>query len=126
MGDQDFFWEGVDRGKLLFQRCAGCGAVRQPLGPMCPKCQSLEWEPQEAAGKGVIRAWIVSKHPTRPDANPRLVVLVELDDGPRLVSNLIEAHPEDVRLGMPVEVVFEDVDGVFLHQFRLAGAGATQ
>jgi len=121
MGDQDFFWEGVDQGKLLFQRCSGCGRVRQPLGPMCPECQSLEWEPQAAAGRGVIRAWIVSKHPTRPDANPRIVILVELDDGPRLVSNLQGAEPDEVRLGMPVEVVFQDVDGVFLHQFRPAG-----
>jgi len=88
---------------------------------MCPECQSLEWEPQAAAGRGVIRAWIVSKHPTRPDANPRIVVLVELDDGPRLVSNLQGAEPDEVRLGMPVEVVFQDVDGVFLHQFRPAG-----
>jgi uncharacterized OB-fold protein len=122
MGDQDFFWDGVDQRKLLFQRCSGCGAVRQPLGPMCPECQSLEWEPQEAAGRGVIRAWIVSKHPTRPDANPRIVILVELESGERLVSNLQDVEPDKVRLGMPVEVTFGDVDGVFLHQFRPAGA----
>ena len=120
MGDQDFFWDGVDQGKLLFQRCSGCGRVRQPLGPMCPECQSLEWEPQEAAGRGVIRAWIVSKHPTRPDANPRIVILVELESGERLVSNLQAVEPDEVRLGMPVEVTFQDVDGVFLHQFRPA------
>jgi uncharacterized OB-fold protein len=89
---------------------------------MCPKCQSLEWESQEAAGHGVVRAWVVSKHPTRPDANPRIVILVELGDGPRLVSNLQGLAPAEVRLGMAVEVVFQDVDGVFLHQFRPAGA----
>jgi uncharacterized OB-fold protein len=122
MGDQDFFWDGVDREKLLFQRCTRCDTVRQPPGPMCPECQSLEWEPQEAAGRGVIRAWIVSKHPNRPDVNPRIVILVELDDGPRLVSNLQGVAPDEVRLGMPVEVTFQDVDGVFLHQFRLAEA----
>ncbi len=122
MGDQDFFWEGVDKGKLLFQRCSGCGEIRQPLGPMCPQCQSLEWEPREAAGRGVIRAWIVSKHPTRPDAHPRIVILVELEGGQRLVSNLQGVEPDEVRLGMPVEVTFQDVDGVFLHQFHPAGA----
>ena len=122
MGDQDFFWDGVDQGKLLFQRCSRCGAVRQPLGPMCPKCQSLDWESREATGHGVVRAWVVSKHPTRPDANPRIVILVELDGGLRLVSNLLGVAPEEVRLGMPVEVVFRDVGGVFLHQFRPAGA----
>jgi uncharacterized OB-fold protein len=122
MDDQVFFWEGVDRGKLLFQRCSRCGSVRQPPGPMCPECQSLEWQPQEAAGRGVICAWIISKHPTRPDANPRIVILVELDDGPRLVSNLQGVAPDEVRLGMPVEVSFQDVDGVFLHQFRPAEA----
>lgn len=122
MGDQDFFWTGVDQGKLLFQRCSGCGRVRQPAGPMCPECQSLEWEPQEAAGRGVIRAWIVSKHPTRPDAHPRIVILVELENGERLVSNLQGAEPDEVRLGMPVEVAFHDVEGVFLHQFRPIGA----
>jgi hypothetical protein len=122
MGDQDFFWEGVDQGKLLFQRCRSCGAIRQPLGPMCPECQSLEWESQEAEGRGVIRAWIVSKHPTRPDAHPRIVILVELESGERLVSNLQDVEPDEIRLGMPVEVTFQDVDGVFLHQFRPAAA----
>jgi hypothetical protein len=89
---------------------------------MCPQCQSLEWEPQEAAWRGVVRAWIVSKHPTRADANPRIVILVELESGERLVSNLQDAAPDEVRLGMPVEVTFQDVNGVFLHQFRRAAA----
>lgn len=99
MGDQDFFWDGVDQGKLLFQRCADCGTVRQPLSPMCPSCRSFTWEPQEGEGRGVIRAWIVSKHPTRPDANPRIVILVELEGGQRLISNLQGVESDNCQAG---------------------------
>ncbi len=124
--DQDYFWKGVDAGKLLFQQCADCGTVRQfPPQPMCPKCQSLEWQPHEVAGRGVVRAWLLSKHPTKPDAAPRIVILVELAGGLRLVSNLQDTGSEAVRLGMPVEVVFKDIDGVIFHQFRQTQTGAT-
>ncbi|HVM66326.1 MAG TPA: zinc ribbon domain-containing protein, partial [Acidimicrobiales bacterium] len=86
--DNRFFWDGVRDGRLLIQRCSGCGAVRHPPGPMCPRCQSLDWEAIEASGRGTIHSWVLSHHPTEPDAEPRVVVLVDLEEGVRMVGNL--------------------------------------
>ena len=80
---------------------------------------------QESSGHGHVYTWIVSHHPTRPDAEPRVVVLVELDEGVRFVANLLGVAAADVQNGMEVTVSIEDVDGVVLPQFRpTSGAGA--
>jgi uncharacterized OB-fold protein len=119
--DDGFFWEGVAEGKLLLQRCADCGRVRQPPTPMCPNCRSLKTDTQQSTGKGTVYSWILSHHPTEPDAEPRIVVLVDLDEGVRLVSNLIEVDQADVDNGMAVEVCFRQFEGgVTLPQFRPA------
>lgn len=120
MRDDDFFWEGVSNGQLLFQQCSDCGALRHPPGPMCPECQSFAWQPKAASGRGNVCAWIESKHPTRPDEHPRIVALIQLPEGVRLVSNLRELDLDEVRDGLPVEVFYEQIDGQILHQFRPA------
>ena len=71
----------MQTGQLLFQRCTACGTLRHPPAPMCGDCHSLEWDTQESRGNGPVYTWIVSHHPTRPDAEPRIVALVQLDDG---------------------------------------------
>ncbi len=120
-GDNRFFWEGVRAGRLLLQGCAACGRLRHPPGPMCPHCRSLEWEPVESAGRGTVYSWVVSHHPTEPDAEPRIVVLVDLEEGVRLVANLRGVPWSQVVNDLPVEVFFADVGGVRLPQFRAAG-----
>jgi uncharacterized OB-fold protein len=118
--DGRFFWEGLEQGKLLIQRCGSCGALRHPPGPMCPKCQSLEWETLEASGRGTVYSYVVAHHPPVPPFDyPNLVVLVELEEGTRLVSNLVGASREEVEIGMPVicEIV-EVEEGFKLPQFR--------
>lgn len=118
MRDEDFFWAGVDEGRLVAQKCTGCGTLRHPPSPMCANCQSLDWEAQPLSGRGRIFSWLISKHPTEPDAAPRTVILVDLEEGPRLVSNLQgEGVPE---IGAPVELFFADVGGARLPQFRIA------
>ena len=79
-----------------------------------------DWDTQESTGRGTIYTWIQSHHPTEPDAAPRVVVLVELEEGIRMVSNLQGTEIADVRNGMPVEVFFQEFDGVVLPQFRAA------
>ena len=116
--DNRFFWDGVRDGRLLLQRCTSCGALRHPPGPMCPECQSLAWEAVEASGRGTVHSWVVSRHPTEPDAEARTVVLVDLEEGVRLVSNLVGGPAVN---DAPVEVCFMTVDGVPLHQFRPVG-----
>ncbi len=117
--DNRFFWDGVRDGRLLIQRCVGCGELRHPPGPMCPRCLSLEWDTVESSGRGTIYTWVVSHHPTEPDDAARVVVLVDLDEGVRLVANLTGVAWPDVQNDAPVELFFADVDGVALPQFRL-------
>ena len=109
--DSAFWWEGVQTGKLLIQRCAGCGALRHPPRPMCPRCQSLDWDTVESSGKGVVYSFVVSHYPQVPAFDyPLAIGLIELEEGTRLVSNVIDVDPADVHVGMPVEVVFEAVE----------------
>ena len=120
MQDDDFFWDGVNDGKLLFQCCAECGTLRNPPGPMCPNCQSLRWEPRAATGRAKVFSWLLSKHPTRPDENPRIVALLELEEGIRFVSNLQDIALDDIHPGLAVEVFYQEIDGKTLPQFRPA------
>ena len=118
--DDEYFWAGVQRHELLLQRCARCHTLRHPPVPMCGRCHSLEWDTQAAVGRATVHSWIVSHHPTEPDAEPRVVVLVDLEEGVRFVANLIDADLGEVRNEMPVELCFAEIDGVLLPQFRPA------
>jgi uncharacterized protein len=122
--DDEFFWLGVAENRLLLARCAKCSSLQHPPSPMCPVCGSLEWTVQEASGRGTVHSWIVSRHPSFSDDGPRIVALVELEEGVRLVSNLQDVDPAQVANDMDVEVVFREIDGVKLPQFRPAGSGA--
>ena len=117
--DDEYFWEGARAGKLLLQRCGGCGGLRHPPVPMCPECGSLEWEPHEASGRGTVFSWIVSRHPNQPDDEPRIVAVVELQEGIGMVTNLQEIGPDAVENDLAVEVCFTEFEGgVVLPQFR--------
>ena len=120
--DGRFFREGLEQGRLLIQRCASCGELRHPPGPMCPKCHSLEWKVLEASGRGTVYSYVVAHHPPIPPFEyPNLVVLVELEEGTRLVSNLVGVGREEVAIGMPVVCEIVEVEeGFKLPQFRPA------
>ena len=109
-----WFWDGVAEHRLLIQRCTACGTLRQPAAPMCGRCQSVDWDVQAAAGGGTVVTWIVSRHPTDPDAEPRTVALVELDEGVRFVSNVVDG---EVTNGDRVSLTWRDYDGLTLPQF---------
>ena len=123
--DNDFFWEGVEARELRIQRCAGCGKLRHPPGPMCPSCHSLEWDFVRASGRGRLFSYVVAHHPPIPPFEyPNLIALVELEEGTRLVSNLVGVAPGKAAIGMPVEVTFTQVDPeLVLPLFRPAQAG---
>ena len=122
--DDAFFWAGARRGELLIQRCTGCGELRHPPAPMCSNCQSLGWDTLRSAGRGTVYSWVLSHHPTQPDSEPRLVILVDLDEGVRLVSNLLGLAIDDVVPGLLVEVAFVDHGTFTLPQFIAAGAAS--
>lgn len=120
--DTAFFWDGVTAHRLLVQRCRGCGELRHPPRPMCPRCNSLDWDTVESAGRGHVYSFVLPRHPRYPGYDdPHIVVLVELDEGVRLVSNLCAVDPDDVVIGMRVEVFYQTFDdGLVLPQFRPA------
>jgi uncharacterized OB-fold protein len=122
--DSAFFWDAVREHKLLIQRCAGCGALRHPPRPMCPKCNSVEWDTIESTGRGELFSFVMPHHPAFPWFDyPYIVALVELEEGIRFVANLVDITPEETTIGMPVVLGFEHHDNdVVLPVFRPAGA----
>lgn len=118
--DNRFFWEGVKQGKLLIQRCKSCGDLHHPPGPACPKCQSFEWDTIESSGKGTVYSFVVMHYPEVPPFEyPNPVGLIELEEGVRLISQLIGVKPGDVKIGQKVQVEFVTFDGdLTLPQFR--------
>jgi 3-oxo-4,17-pregnadiene-20-carboxyl-CoA hydratase alpha subunit len=125
--DNQFFWDGVAQRRLLIQRCARCHRLQHPPAPMCSGCQGLEMEAIEASGRGTIHSFVVAHHPPIPPFEyPNVVVLVDLEEGTRLVSRLVGVDPDDVAIGMRVTVEYEDAgDGLVLHCFRpIAGSAS--
>jgi uncharacterized protein len=119
--DTSFFWEGAERGELLIQRCAACRTLRHPPGPGCAACGSLEWDTLTASGRGTVYSYAVHHYPPIPGFEPpNLVGLIELEEGTRVVANLTDVDPDDVEIGLAVEVYFRDFEGVVLPQFRPA------
>jgi uncharacterized OB-fold protein/acyl dehydratase len=118
--DSAFWFDAVKQKKLLIQRCTSCGALRHPPRPMCPRCQSLEWGTIESSGRGVVYSYVVNHYPQVPAFDyPLAVALIELEEGTRLVANVVGIDPAAIRIGMPVEaelVVFDDE--LALPQFR--------
>jgi len=118
------FWEAARRHELVAQRCRGCGAHRWPARDLCSRCLSREAEWVAVAGRGVLFSYAVMHqvyHPWFADQVPYAIAVVELAEGVRLVSNLVDCPLDRIRIGMPVEVVFEDVTAeVTLPKFRPA------
>jgi uncharacterized OB-fold protein len=125
--DDQFFWDGVADRTLLLQRCSACGQMRHPPRPMCPACRSLEWETFASTGRGSVLSYVIPRHPVPPGFDDSyVVVLVELDEGARIVSSFA-GDLDDVRNDLPVEVVYEPVepDGRLMHRFRAAPGPAS-
>lgn len=108
------FWNGCARGELLLQRCAACGTLRHPPSPICPRCRSDAHAWVAANGRGTVYTFTVVRQALAKgwDARvPYVVAVVELDEGPRILSNVVDVAPDDVRIGLPVEVVFVESEG---------------
>lgn len=106
------FWDAVQRGELRFQRCARDGKLFFPPAARCPRCWSGEWTWDRVSGRGTVFSFVVfqrSYHPAFRGALPYAVAIVELEDGVRFTTRLVDVRVEDVRVGMPVEVAFTPV-----------------
>lgn len=116
------FFDALAEGRLVIQRCTACRTLGHPPKAMCSCCQSTTFEWQPMSGKGEVYSYVVTHqavHPAFANHTPMATVEVQLVEGPRLTSNLIDVAPADLRIGLPVEAVFEDVGGgVVLPLFR--------
>jgi uncharacterized OB-fold protein len=117
------FWEYCRSGELRAQRCTSCGHLRYPPRPTCPQCGSTDVEWQKLSGRGKVFTYAISHqaiHPALEGRVPFTTLVVELDEGIRMTSNLIEGSPA-IEIGTPVEVVFEkETDEITLPRFKVA------
>jgi uncharacterized OB-fold protein len=121
------FWEACRRGALEVPACADCGHCFLPAGPCCPRCWSTRLDPRELSGRGRVFSFAVYRrtyHAGMPA--PYVVALVELDEGPRLISNIVGCEPEDVSIDLPVAVCFEDSGDFKLPRFTPASHGGEE
>jgi uncharacterized OB-fold protein len=121
VGPDAEFYAHLATGTLHLCRCAACGRWRHPPRLRCPACGSSDarWEP--ASGRGRVYSWTVTHQAIDPAFTPPYaIVVVELEEGPRLVGNLVGADPSELALDRPVRVEVETVsERVGLVQFRL-------
>ena len=117
------FFDALKEHRLLIQRCGDCERAYYYPRPFCPSCLSdaVEWE--EASGKGTLYSFVINHRAAPGFTAPYIIAVVQLDEGPRMMTNLVgvEPDPNIVQCDMPVEIVFDDVDDDFtLPRFRLA------
>ena len=118
------FWDGARRHELVVLRCAACGCYVHHPRPSCPRCAGGELRPTRVSGRGTLYSFTVSHYVGAPgfeDEVPYVIVIVELEEqvGLRIVGNLRDCPRDAVRVGMPLEVLWEDVTPeITLPQFR--------
>jgi uncharacterized protein len=120
--DTAFFWDGTAVGELRIQRCAACGALRHPPGPMCPACgEASDGGYTVAAGTGEVFSYVVHHHPPVPGKRlPMVVALVQLPEGVRILGEMPGVRPDQVRIGLPVRVTFTPAGDMILPAWRPA------
>jgi len=117
------FWKACARGALCFQECGECGHRWLPASVVCPRCWSERATWVESAGHGTVFSFAVYHRPYHPAFEPLLpyvVAVIELAEGPRLISNVVGIAAGDVCVGMPVRLEFVNLDGTVLPVFRPA------
>lgn len=117
------YYEFCKKGELRFQKCSGCGSWRHVPREYCAKCGSGEFEWALSSGKGKVYSWSTTYRPMHPSflETPFAQVVVELEEGPRVMSWVTDVDPEDLKMDMPVKVYFDAVtDEVTLPKFKSA------
>jgi uncharacterized OB-fold protein len=113
------FWEACQSRELKVAVCGACNHYFMPGAPNCPECWSSELSLQPVSGKGEVFSFVVYRrtyHPAIPA--PYAVALIQLEEGPRLVSNIVDCAFDKIEIGMRVEVCFQAEDGFLLPRFR--------
>lgn len=115
------YYDGCARGELRFQRCTHCGTFRHVPREICAACSSFDWEWVASSGRGTVYTWTVVVRALHPDFvgdTPYAPVVVEMEEGVRVVSQVLDCPPDQLRVGLPVQVKFVAVsDQVTLPYF---------
>ena len=118
------FYGFCKNGELRFQRCDDCGTWRHVPREMCAECGSWKWQWQRASGRGTVFTWTTVERPLHPafrDSAPYAPVVVEMDEGVRLLSEMVDCAPDQLEIGMAVEVAFDAITPeITLPKFRRA------
>lgn len=115
------FFEGAMEGRLMLMRCSDCGTWRLPSRQHCDACLSPNFSWEQASGRGTVRTFGIMHQRYHPGfQNPYNVTIVELEEGPRLPTNIVGIADEEIRVDMPVVVDFERHEDVALPKFRPA------
>lgn len=127
--DSQAYWDGLKQGRLLLQHCRACGHVQLYQQAICRQCGAPDLEHRAASGKGVVHSFSVvhrAPGPAFKQDTPYAVLLVELAEGPRMISSLIGADPMSVAFDMEVELVCDAIDSqTVLPRFRPAAGRAS-
>ena len=125
--DSAAFWAGMRDGRLLLQHCLACGHVQYYQQGICRSCGSDRLEHRAASGRGRVYSYSVvhrAPGPAFKADTPYAVLLVELEEGPRMISSLVGVDPSVVAIDMAVELVFDPVtEHLTLPRFKPVGAG---
>jgi uncharacterized OB-fold protein len=117
------FWDAVEQGRLLLERCSGCQAVIWYPRGFCPRCGSTATDWIEASGRGTVYSYTVARRSFGAFARltPYVIAYIDLAEGPRILSNVVGVEPDDVAIGLPVELVAEKPEGSpAVYRFRPA------
>jgi len=110
------FWDFCKQHELRVQKCLNCGKLYYPVSPICPHCLGMNYEWAKLSGKGEVYSFIVVRrryHPAFASDIPYAVAIILTEEGIHLLSNVVGVTPDAISIGMPVEVVFDDVDPEF-------------
>ena len=124
--NNEHFWTGGRDGELRFLRCTACRAWIHPPQPVCPACLGKDLAPEAVSGRGRVFSFTVNHQAWIPgQGEPYVVALVEIEEEPalRLTTNVVNCPPEAVAIGMPVRVVFEEREDVWIPLFEPAEGG---
>jgi uncharacterized OB-fold protein len=106
------YWEAARRHEFVLQYCPGCQRYVFFPRPTCPYCRTAPLQWRAVSGRGTVHTFTIARRPTHPafaGQEPYVIAVVELEEGPRLTTNLIDVAPNEVRIGMAVQVAFRDV-----------------
>jgi uncharacterized OB-fold protein len=119
------FWAATAEQRFLIQRCGACGGAQFYPKATCTTCGSADLAWEDASGRGTLHTFTVARRATHPvfeGAEPYVVAIVELAEGPRVTGNVVDCAPEDVRIGMPLAIAWDepDADGISIPLWRPA------